>query len=117
MPAIIFPIPALPIPNPVTARINPSSNDATHSSRIMALSLGVLFYIIRKNRIMQILVLLILSVLVYIAGNRIQCIMGLATIPILLYNGKRGYGMKNFFYIFYPAHIGILYILSALIIP
>lgn len=79
--------------------------------------LGVLFYIFRKNRIMQILVLLILSVLVYIAGNKIQCIMGLAAIPILLYNGKRGYGMKNFFYIFYPAHIGILYIISALIIP
>ena len=79
--------------------------------------LGVLFYIFRKNRIMQILVLLILSVLVYIAGNKIQCIMGLAAIPILLYNGKRGHGMKNFFYIFYPAHIGILYIISALIIP
>ena len=61
--------------------------------------------------------LLILSVLVYIAGNKIQCIMGLAAIPILLYNGKRGHGMKNFFYIFYPAHIGILYIISALIIP
>lgn len=77
--------------------------------------LGVLFYIFRKNRIMQILVLLILSVLVYITGNKIQCIMGLAAIPIFLYNGKRGYGMKNFFYIFYPAHIGILYIISAMI--
>lgn len=42
--------------------------------------LGVLFYIFRKNRIMQILVLLILSVLVYITGNKIQCIMGLAAI-------------------------------------
>lgn len=79
--------------------------------------LGVLFYIFRKNRIMQILVLLILSVLIYIAGNNIQSIMGLSAIPILLYNGKRGYGMKNFFYIFYPAHIGILYIISALIAP
>lgn len=79
--------------------------------------LGVLFYIFRKSRIMQILVLLILSVLVYITGNKIQCIMGLAAIPIFLYNGKRGYGMKKFFYIFYPAHIGILYIISALIIP
>lgn len=78
--------------------------------------LGVLFYIFRNNRIMQILVLLILSVLVYITGDKIQCIMGLAAIPIVMYNGKRGYGMKNFFYIFYPAHIGILYIISALII-
>lgn len=63
--------------------------------------LGVLFYIFRKNRIMQILVLLILSVLVYITGNKIQCIMGLAAIPIFLYNGKRGYGMKNFFSIYF----------------
>lgn len=78
--------------------------------------LGVLFYIFRNNRNMQILVLLILSVLVYITGDKIQCIMGLAAIPIVMYNGKRGYGMKNFFYIFYPAHIGILYIISALII-
>lgn len=77
--------------------------------------LGVLFYIFRKNRIMQILVLLILSILVYITGDKIQCIMGLAAIPMFLYNGKRGYGMKNFFYIFYPAHIGILYIISAMI--
>lgn len=78
--------------------------------------LGVLFYIFRKNRIIQILVLLLLSVLVYIIGNKIQCLMGLAAIPIFLYNGKRGYGIKKFFYIFYPAHIGILYIISALII-
>lgn len=77
--------------------------------------LGVLFYIFRKNRIIQILVLLILSVLVYMTGNKIQCIMGLAAIPIFMYNGKRGYGMKNFFYIFYPAHIGILYIISAML--
>lgn len=76
--------------------------------------LGVLFYIFRKNRIMQIAVLLILSALVYITGDKIQCIMGLAAIPIFMYNGSRGYGMKNFFYIFYPAHIGILYIISAL---
>lgn len=77
--------------------------------------LGVLFYIFRQNRIIQILVLLIMSVLIYIIGNKIQCIMGLAAIPIFLYNGKRGYGMKKFFYIFYPAHIGILYIISAMI--
>lgn len=76
--------------------------------------LGVLFYIFRKNRIMQIVVLLILSALVYITGDKIQCIMGLAAIPIFMYNGNRGYGIKNFFYIFYPAHIGILYIISAL---
>ena len=75
--------------------------------------LGVLFYIFRKHRAVQIAVLLLLSAVVYFAGNHIQCLMGLAAVPIALYNGERGRGIKNFFYVFYPAHIGLLYILSA----
>ena len=33
---------------------------------------------------------------------------------MLLYNGKRGRGCKPLFYIFYPAHVYILYALSCL---
>ncbi|MCQ4636398.1 conjugal transfer protein TraX [Anaerovorax odorimutans] len=41
-----------------------------------------------------------------------------ALIPISLYNGKRGIRMKYFFYIFYPAHLLILFIItSQIIIP
>jgi len=36
----------------------------------------------------------------------------LGFVPILFYNGKRGKGLKWLFYIFYPAHMLILYLLS-----
>lgn len=77
-------------------------------------ALGVGFYIFRKHRFMQIAVLLLLSAIVYMVGNNIQSLMCLAAIPIALYNGERGKGMKNFFYIFYPAHIGLLYMISTI---
>lgn len=77
--------------------------------------LGLLFYMFRKHRTVQITLLLLLSAVVYLAGDSIQCLMGLAAIPIALYNGERGKGIKNFFYVFYPAHIGLLYIISALL--
>jgi len=38
-----------------------------------------------------------------------------AAIPMLCYNGERGKGSGKFFYIFYPAHIYILYALSILV--
>lgn len=81
---------------------------------VLLVLLGVLFYIFRKHRIIQIICLFALSTVVYISGDPIQGLMGLAAVPIALYNGERGKGMKKFFYIFYPVHIGILYILSAL---
>lgn len=77
-------------------------------------ALGVLFYIFRKHRAIQIAVLLLLSAVIYFTGDHVQCLMGLAAVPIALYNGERGRGIKDFFYVFYPAHIGLLYVLSAL---
>jgi hypothetical protein len=78
--------------------------------------LGVLFYALRKWRWAQIAVLAALSALVFINGNGtdIQGLMVFAAIPMLLYNGEKGRGMKNFFYIFYPAHIYLLYIIATL---
>ena len=41
----------------------------------------------------------------------------LATVPVIaLYNGKRGrYKMKNFFYIYYPAHLVAIYLIEFII--
>ena len=36
----------------------------------------------------------------------------LAALLMLCYNGERGRGPKRFFYVFYPAHVYILYALS-----
>ncbi len=41
-----------------------------------------------------------------------QSFMILALPLLLLYNGERGKGHKNFFYIYYPAHIYVLYVIS-----
>lgn len=74
------------------------------------IALGVLFYIFRKHRCIQIAVLLLMSALVYVMDGGIQWLMCTAVIPMILYNGEKGRGMKYFFYIFYPAHIIILYL-------
>ncbi len=41
-----------------------------------------------------------------------QWFMSFAIIPILLYNGQRGPRLKYLFYIFYPLHLIILFLLS-----
>jgi hypothetical protein len=82
--------------------------------------LGLLFYILRKWRWAQIAALAAVTALelaleiIMGGGASIQWMMIFAAIPILLYNGEKGRGMKYFFYIFYPAHIYLLYIIATL---
>jgi len=80
--------------------------------------LGLLFYIFRENRWIQIAIFAALSIFVLIHSGPadIQWMMIFAIPFMLLYNGKAGRGMKDFFYAFYPAHIWILYIISTLLI-
>lgn len=43
------------------------------------------------------------------------CTTGLSIIPLLLYNGKKGKGLKWLFYIFYPGHLLLLYVLKMIL--
>ena len=80
-------------------------------------SIALVFYILRRWRWAQVGALAAYSVFYFFAAKNDptrQWLMVLAAIPILLYNGRKGRGMKTFFYVFYPAHIWILYIISTL---
>lgn len=89
-------------------------NILTVEGGLVTIALGVLFYVFRRHRFAQIISLFLVSALSFVMSGGIQWMMCFAAIPMLLYNGERGRGMKNFFYIFYPAHIGLLYIISTL---
>lgn len=73
--------------------------------------LGVLvilfFYILRKNRFYQIFMGCILFI------DNITALF--AFIPIAFYNGKRGLNVKWIFYVFYPAHLLLLYAITYVI--
>lgn len=68
--------------------------------------------------------ILCIMVLYLFRNNRVrQCVAGcaafvwweapavIAFLPILGYNGKRGWNIKYFFYLFYPVHLLILYLI------
>ena len=60
--------------------------------------------------------LLVLSVEEYYFGYTTQIFSLFAMIPLILYNGKPGkYRLKNFFYVFYPAHLVFLYAVDFLL--
>ncbi|MBP1046878.1 hypothetical protein I6N96_11420 [Enterococcus sp. BWM-S5] len=83
--------------------------------------LATVLYLLRNNRLLQCLAIAIVSALyagLDIQGmftTNIQWMMVFAIVPILLYNGQKGKGMKQFFYLFYPAHIWLLYIIASVI--
>ncbi|WP_312907136.1 TraX family protein [Tissierella praeacuta] len=91
---------------------------------------GLILYIFHKNRKLQfisfgifILAWMIGMPLVYIRPISLKLMFTdyyewmaiLALIPMFLYNGEKGKSMKKLFYIFYPAHVYILYGLSILL--
>ncbi|MDR1599853.1 MAG: conjugal transfer protein TraX [Oscillospiraceae bacterium] len=86
----------------------------------LMIGIGVAFYLLRGNRWAQVAALAAASLYVFIVSwpdllAQPQWMMVFAAIPMLMYNGQKGRGMKSFFYIFYPAHIVGLYLVSTLV--
>lgn len=81
----------------------------TDYSTVGVLIIGIM-YIHREHRIFAFLAGT--SALALGFGTR-QLYSSFAVIPILFYSGKKGMGLKYFFYIFYPAHLLILAYIAA----
>ena len=85
-------------------------------------SLSLIFFYFRGNRPLMCGIYVLASpLLILLMGWTIfpQVLMVLAVIPILLSNGERGPdspAARNFFYILYPAHIWLLYLIREQII-
>jgi len=94
---------------------------------------GLVAYICRKNRYIQVITSCIAFYIFYIVYeiiifnlNGIQFGMdifldnvaifaALGFLPVLFYNGKKGKGSGRFFYYFYPLHIYALYAISGIV--
>lgn len=69
----------------------------------------VLFYLLYQYKTGKQAVFAAANFLMY--GTSVQAYAGLAALPMLLYNGKRGPSMKYFFYVFYPLHLLSLWLI------
>lgn len=91
---------------------------------------GIALYLLRDRRGLQAVVYVVLTMAFYFLFPLVQ-LLGMGTFHIslmftlayewlgvfavvfmLMYNGQRGRGLKQLFYIFYPAHVYLLYALS-----
>ena len=77
----------------------------------------ILFNKLRNNKLYIFIAFLALNLVILKIGNlsEMQMYSVFSLIPIFLYNGKKGYGMKYFFYLFYPLHFIFLYFLNELL--
>lgn len=86
--------------------------------------MGIVMYLLRGDRKKLLIAYIVISLAVIFTGelsikgllfNNYQWMMIFAVPLFYLYNGKKGKGMKYLFYLFYPAHIYIFYIISCYI--
>lgn len=77
------------------------------------LALIVLLYAAKNRKWLQALFIALWCVCMYINTSLLWAAVGAASaLTVLLYNGKRGRGMKTGFYLIYPIHIFILDLLA-----
>ena len=92
--------------------------------------IGIALYLLRGRRNLQVGTFVVLTMVFHFVFPYVQLVsttdfhlslmftvayewLGvLAAVPMLLYNGQRGAGLKKLFYVFYPAHVYLLYALS-----
>lgn len=95
---------------------------------VLFILLGVGLYLLKDNKIKLSIFYIAFSGLIYVLIRKFGYMRGIieilvafgdyqwmmiAALPfMLLYNGKKGMGLKYFFYVFYPLHIAILYIIG-----
>jgi hypothetical protein len=78
--------------------------------------LALVFHIFRDKKWLSCLAIALLSLVIFILNpHNEQWLMVFSILPIYLYNGQEGRKEKYFFYIFYPFHILVLYLLSTLL--
>lgn len=73
----------------------------------------LLFYFFRQKKAVQAVGLLVINGYLYNAG--IQIFATAAMIFLWFYNGKKGKSLKYFFYLFYPIHLFLLFLVEAYI--
>lgn len=83
--------------------------------------IGIVMYLLKDNRNKLIITYVIICIALMFTGTftlkallfkNYQWMMIFAALLFYLYNGEKGKGMKYLFYVFYPAHIYIFYIIS-----
>ncbi|MBR5755510.1 MAG: hypothetical protein IKX97_06820, partial [Erysipelotrichaceae bacterium] len=79
-------------------------------------ALAVVFvYYLLKDKALEIRNLVAMAVHFLLRNVGVYLYGVLGFIPLFLYNGKRGKGLKWLFYVFYPGHLLLIYLISRLV--